>query len=188
MFQKDRMHLVMKEILRLGIKEVYSLGDIDSPLPMRVKTISDFGLNDNLKIITVDKYGNPDIRCDLNGKWNFKNCECIFAGEVIEHVLNPTEFIQKCHGALNSGGHLILTTPNWGFYLWRLQSLMGAVPEIIRYDKLHGNTRHYNAFSVGDIERLLADNHFRILRFVKIWKIPAPLSWQPTTMVVAKKE
>ena len=176
-FQKDRFELVMNEIQKIGVKEVYSLGDSHIPFKM-----------DGVRIFSVDLYGEPDIKCDLNGEWNFSNVECIFAGQVIEHILNPTDFIAKCYKALKlGGGFLILTTDNWGFYLWRLQSLLGIVPKIIKHDFLHGGTRHYNVFSVKDIEKLLISNGLNILKFVRAWKIPAPLDWQPVIFVVAQK-
>jgi SAM-dependent methyltransferase len=36
----------------------------------------------------------------------------IVAGEVIEHLENPGQFLSRCHDHLGPGGKLILTTPN----------------------------------------------------------------------------
>jgi SAM-dependent methyltransferase len=36
----------------------------------------------------------------------------IFLGEIIEHVTNPRSMIQQCYSLLESGGMLIITTPN----------------------------------------------------------------------------
>ena len=45
--------------------------------------------------------------------------DCIFAGELIEHLSNPGRFLGNMKSHLIEGGCLILTTPNpfWPYYL-----------------------------------------------------------------------
>jgi len=44
----------------------------------------------------------------------------IFCLEVIEHLTNPTKFLEEAHRVLGDNGKLILTTPNNNSCLWRL--------------------------------------------------------------------
>lgn len=38
--------------------------------------------------------------------------DAIVAGEVVEHLEAPYDFLRSCHGALRRGGRLVLSTPN----------------------------------------------------------------------------
>ena len=51
--------------------------------------------------------GTIDTFVPVNGK----KYDAIIATEVIEHVVSPTEFVNKCLALLKPGGKLILTTP-----------------------------------------------------------------------------
>lgn len=67
------------------------------------------------KILTVDKYGTPDVVADLNK--DFQNCfdmqfDTIVTSEVIEHLDSPLNFLKRCKMILKDNGRIILTTPN----------------------------------------------------------------------------
>lgn len=46
--------------------------------------------------------------------------DVVLAGEVVEHVAHPDQFVARLARFLRPGGHLILTTPNGGYFLNRL--------------------------------------------------------------------
>ncbi|MFK7768411.1 MAG: class I SAM-dependent methyltransferase, partial [Mariniblastus sp.] len=46
--------------------------------------------------------------------------DCITAFDVLEHVLDPNEFLEGIRGRLNEGGHVVLTVPNAGGIVRRL--------------------------------------------------------------------
>jgi cyclopropane fatty-acyl-phospholipid synthase-like methyltransferase len=54
------------------------------------------------------------ISGDISQDWQVPMAyfDLIFGGEVIEHVLDTDLFLTRCFNTLNSGGYLILTTPN----------------------------------------------------------------------------
>ena len=67
------------------------------------------------KIISVDAFGNPDIKANLNEPLPVKSdsADCIIASEVIEHLQNPFLFLSECKRIIKPEvGTIILTTPN----------------------------------------------------------------------------
>lgn len=69
-------------------------------------------------------------RADLNNefpKWDIK-FDVVFAGEVIEHLLDDVKFIKNCKSVLKPDGILILTTPNLVFSLNRIIMFFGGMP------------------------------------------------------------
>jgi len=49
---------------------------------------------------------------DLEAALGGRRFDAIVAGEVIEHLETPYDFLRACHGALREGGRLVLSTPN----------------------------------------------------------------------------
>ena len=62
----------------------------------------------NLHVGTVD-----DLPVD-------ESFDCITAFDVLEHVLEPLDFIGGIHKRLNDGGHVVLTVPNTGGIVRRI--------------------------------------------------------------------
>ena len=54
--------------------------------------------------------------------------DVIFAGEVIEHLLDDARFLVSCREALRPGGLLVLTTPNLLFGVNRIRMMFGKMP------------------------------------------------------------
>lgn len=52
--------------------------------------------------------------CDISQPWPVPEnyFDLLFAGEVIEHVLDTDLFVSRCFQTLRPGGYLLLTTPN----------------------------------------------------------------------------
>jgi 2-polyprenyl-3-methyl-5-hydroxy-6-metoxy-1,4-benzoquinol methylase len=69
--------------------------------------------------------------CDLNkdqipfedGKFDL-----IFAGEVIEHLIDTDGFLRELKRCLKKGGKLILTTPNLVSFENRIRVILGSIP------------------------------------------------------------
>jgi len=133
------------------------VGYLTHPPITSISTIIDFGaagmIKDNKRslhkdlidqlphanVIGVDARESDytDIKHDLNiFPYPFKNESItnIVAGEVIEHLHNPYEFLKECHRLLKKGGRMIITTPSaegiqllmgrespWHFYIWTLK-------------------------------------------------------------------
>lgn len=69
----------------------------------------------------IDFERHPDLpagfnfqSCDISQTWPMPEqfFDVVFAGEVIEHVLDTDFFLQQSFKSLRSGGYLLLTTPN----------------------------------------------------------------------------
>lgn len=47
----------------------------------------------------------------------------VYAGEILEHLEQPIDFLRDCHAALEPGGSLVLSTPNPNSLIERLLTL-----------------------------------------------------------------
>lgn len=99
--------------------------------------------------------------------------DLVFAGEIIEHLLHTSNFLQECQRVLRPGGLLMLTTPNLGCWLnlrqwWRLDQPLyvdcdadgcGHVrylaPRVLSGKLFHLGFQILELSSVGGLERLL---------------------------------
>ncbi len=106
--------------------------------------------------VDINKRSMPGIlfkQWDLNiGIPDFGRAfDVIFAGEVIEHVIDDAAFLRNCANALRSGGILGITTPNLAFSLNRLRLLAGRVP-LFAYAPYH-----YHIYTVSTLKRMVED-------------------------------
>ena len=67
---------------------------------------------------------------DLNKSIEFDNeqFECIFGYSVLEHLLNPCQFLRESHRCLAPGGSLVLLTPNISTFFTIALLLAGKMP------------------------------------------------------------
>ncbi|MFA4818166.1 MAG: class I SAM-dependent methyltransferase [Parcubacteria group bacterium] len=80
--------------------------------------------------------------------------DVIFAGDLIEHLSNPGQFLASCARNLKDDGRLIITTPNC-FNLFNLaEKLSKAEPTV--------NSDHVCYFNSKTISRLLKKNNFTV--------------------------
>ena len=111
--EKDRQNLIKKN-LKPGI--VLDLGSQDMEGNIKESLHGFLIKNTSNKIIGVDmqKGKYVDVVADMNGKFPFKDnyAENIVAGELIEHLIHPYEFLKECRRVLKPSGRLIITTPN----------------------------------------------------------------------------
>jgi len=89
------------------------------------------------------------------------NFDCIFAGEIIEHVHATQLFLERCRHVLKPGGLLILTTPNLSCWLnlWRWWSL--GQPYCVNSDT--GQDGHVRYLAPLTLRSSLAEAGFQIL-------------------------
>lgn len=95
----------------------------------------------------IKTYRQPIEQLDIKG------IDCITAFELIEHLYDPKEFLNKCHDILNDHGLLILTTPNChGFDI----SLLGEKSDQI-------NPEHLQLFNINSLSLLLKNCGFKVI-------------------------
>jgi len=77
--------------------------------------------------------------------------DIVICTDVLEHTLSPRHALNEIRRLLKDDGIAVISVPNYGFVRYRVNSVMGSVPNIIR-DK-----RHYNAFTVSYLQELITD-------------------------------
>ena len=82
------------------------------------------------KYIGVDILGQPTLRANIEHHLPFKNntFDLVFAGEIIEHVVDTDLFLDECKRILKKNGYLLLTTPNLSSWINRIRLLLGRQP------------------------------------------------------------
>ncbi len=86
--------------------------------------------------------------------------DLVFAGEIIEHLVDTDGFLQQCNLLLRANGRLILTTPNLGSFENRLRLLLGRYPIWVDY-RLRGEG-HMRAHTPRVLKRQLEGNAFLV--------------------------
>lgn len=150
----------MKQDLRFErIKEytkgdVLNLGGCGDELDLYLR--ENFG-----KVCSVDlKEGSTYVR-DLNKKeWYIHDLfDTIVAGEIIEHILNPIQFLENCNVLLKQGGKLVLTTPNATSLVY-LKNPSWCVDLDIK-ENSYG---HIDCFTSGMLEYLFSKTNFEVIK------------------------
>lgn len=78
--------------------------------------------------------------------------------EVLEHIFDPYHFLDQINKSLKPGGLAILTTPNFGYYLWQWRYLRGESPSQIQ------NPLHIRFFTATYLSDLVLCQGFKVLK------------------------
>jgi len=74
------------------------------------------GLRPRPDCLNVDLRGNPDLRWDLD-EYPYPlprdHFECIYATDVVEHLMSVQRFVEEAHALLRPDGVLEITTPHF---------------------------------------------------------------------------
>ena len=102
--------------------------------------------------------------CDLNhDQLPFENqsFDLIFAGEVIEHLIDTDGFISELYRCLRPRGHVLITTPNLVSFENRLRILLGIYPAWVNYN-LSGSG-HVRAYTPRVLKKQLREHGFEVV-------------------------
>lgn len=108
--------------------------------------------------------------CDLNREsipFQDNQFDLIFAGEVIEHLVDTDGFIADVRRCCKPGGKLLLTTPNLASFENRLRLVLGIYPNWLNYN-LQGSG-HVRGYTPRVLKRQLAEHGFRVTRHLGNW-------------------
>jgi len=89
--------------------------------------------------------------------------DLIFAGEIIEHLIDTDYFLAEVNRVLKKKGVLVLTTPNLASFENRLRLLRGKQP--IWLDHKQGLSGHVRAYTYKTLRRHLEEHGFAVESF-----------------------
>lgn len=124
------------------------------------------------KILSMDLGKNSDFQIDLDKpKKISQKFDTIIAGEVIEHLESPINFLKYCKSLLKKGGKLIITTPN-SIGLQYIKNPSWCV----YYKDYRG---HSQAFTMPMLKRIIEETGFKIIHeeYVNAFWISNPLEY-----------
>lgn len=89
----------------------------------------------------------------------------VILGDIIEHIIDTDELLQKCYKVLKPKGHIIVTTPNLASLARRAMLLLGISPYIEYSLFLDTNglppVGHVRYFTISTLQKLLWVNKFK---------------------------
>lgn len=89
------------------------------------------GVEWNKDLVEVSCCKGLDVtQGDLNKKLEYEDgkYKCIFGLSVLEHLLNPCNYLRECYRCLEKGGVLVILTPNISTYFTAALILAGKMP------------------------------------------------------------
>jgi 2-polyprenyl-3-methyl-5-hydroxy-6-metoxy-1,4-benzoquinol methylase len=129
------------------------------------------GIDVNRDHIAIAQNSGVDARfCDLNRDplpFDDAQFDLIFAGEVIEHLVDTDGFLNEIYRCCKLGGNLLLTTPNLASFENRIRLLLGIYPKWLNYN--FEESGHVRGYTSRALKRQLAVHGFRVLRHVGNW-------------------
>ena len=172
-FRESRIRKVIKIIEKLKPGKFLDIGcaNGDWASYWKQKGWEPFGIDIHSEYVdSAVKKGVQAKICDLNkDKIPFEgSCfDLVFAGEIIEHLIDTDGFITEVYRCLKPNGNLILTTPNLASFENRLRILFGIYPIWVNYN-LDGSG-HIRAYTPKVLKRQLRQNSFRIIKHFGNW-------------------
>ena len=127
---------------------------------------------ENIKM-DITKFKNLHLRVEdiQNIEHVYRKFDLILCSEVIEHIQNPKEAIENLYQCLNSGGILILTTPQ-KFSILELCSKIALAPGIINivrkiYKEPVNELGHISLLTSNSLTKIIINSGFEVLDYKK---------------------
>jgi len=93
--------------------------------------------------------------------------DCVFAGEIIEHLIDTDFLINEIFRVVRPGGCAIITTPNLVSFENRIRILLGIYPIWVNY-RLEG-VGHVRAYTPKVLKKQLMEHGFKIEKHKGNW-------------------
>ncbi len=138
-----------------------------------------FGVDVNSKAVkSAQAKGLTTCTCDINLQalpYAAETFNLIFAGEVIEHLVDTDFFISELARTLVPGGHVLLTTPNLASFENRMRLLLGKYPRWLDYRLT--DCGHVRGYTPEVLEKQLSSHGFSVKKKLGNWVPFVPQSW-----------
>jgi SAM-dependent methyltransferase len=202
-------NMILKEIIKQlddnHIKRVLDIGCADGYITenifMKHLEADFYGIEMGYEAEKAKQKGIKTFKMDLNYSDNliFEDgfFDLIFAGEIIEHLINPDTFLEEVNRILSSDGILILTTPNLAAWYNRFLLLLGyqpfwtdasrKYPYVGKIKKFEGDGQHLRLGTYRSIKELLNLHGFQIkfekgtfaenLELISVFRFIEKISW-----------
>jgi ubiquinone/menaquinone biosynthesis C-methylase UbiE len=129
------------------------------------------GVDIDREHLAIGKERGVDARyCDLNSQpipFESETFDLVFAGEVIEHMVDTDGFLRELNRCCKPGGHLLLTTPNLASFENRIRLLLGIYPKWLNYNL--SESGHVRGYTPGVLRKQLGMHGFQVVRHLGNW-------------------
>lgn len=179
---KQRFEIVLKMVKDIKPRQILDIGGVNET------SLFFKDLYPNAEIWQLNIQENPRLNGfhhivgdALNIPFKDNSFDLMFAGELIEHLIDPVRFVNEAKRVGMSGSHFILTTPNLAAWHNRLLLLFGyppanytAVPNMRvgmpRFPKFKdfGMQDHVRVFTIKGLLEFLKIHNFEIINWTTI--------------------
>ena len=101
--------------------------------------------------------------------------EAVFAGEIIEHLVDTTAFLDEVRRVLGPGGIVVVTTPNLASLENRLRLLLGRYPAWV--EVALSDQGHVRAYTLHTLRAHLRGRGFEVEEVAGNWVPLIPQRW-----------
>lgn len=113
-----------------------------------------------LELVTsLDKKYKLDINYE-NIPENDGSYDIVVCSEVLEHLFNVRHCLMEINRVLRDQGKLVVTVPNFSFWRFRIDSLMGRIPYVV------SDERHIQTFNKQLLTKRLNEAAFDVLHLI----------------------
>jgi 2-polyprenyl-3-methyl-5-hydroxy-6-metoxy-1,4-benzoquinol methylase len=129
------------------------------------------GIDIDRRHVEIARQNGVDARCcDLNAEripFPDESFDLVFAGEVIEHLVDTDAFLAEVARCTKRGGHLIVTTPNLASFENRVRLLLGMYPAWLNYN-LQGSG-HVRGYTLPVLKQQMRTHGLQAIRQTGNW-------------------
>lgn len=183
---EENTNLKLGLIPRRKFDKILDLGCSDGVISEKIKNITQSTVvgvdNAKERYFLAREKGIEVIEGDVNQRLPFADdsFDLVFAGEIIEHVISPDDFLTEVRRVLRPNGIFVLTTPNLASWHNRIFLLFGILPYssevstvdsrvgmgILKRFKKKQPAGHIRVFTLGAIKDILKMYSFKIDKII----------------------